>query len=45
MLAQPRQGRAGEGRPYARRAVDIYARLRSPDLEKAQATLKECEEG
>jgi tetratricopeptide (TPR) repeat protein len=38
------QGRKVEGRPYAQRAVAIYTKLRSPDLAKAQATLKECED-
>ena len=39
-----RQGKAAEALPYARRAVDIYTRLGSPDLEVARATLRECEE-
>jgi len=37
------QGRASEGLPYARRAVDILTRLRSPGLEGATATLRKCE--
>jgi tetratricopeptide (TPR) repeat protein len=39
-LAQ--QGRKAEGLPYARRAVEIYTKLRSPELAGAQAVLKEC---
>jgi tetratricopeptide (TPR) repeat protein len=39
-----RQGRASEALPHARRAVEIYAGLRAPDLEVAHATLRECEE-
>jgi hypothetical protein len=38
-----RQGKAAEALPYARRAVDIYTPLGSPDLAVAQATLRECE--
>ncbi len=37
------QGRNAEGLPYARRAVDIYAKLGSPELERARETLRECE--
>jgi tetratricopeptide (TPR) repeat protein len=40
-LAQ--QGRKTEAFPHARRAVEIYTALRSPDLELAQQTLAECE--
>ncbi len=38
-----RQGKSSEALPYARRGVEIYTRLGSPDLEAARATLKECE--
>ncbi|HKQ51021.1 MAG TPA: tetratricopeptide repeat protein [Pyrinomonadaceae bacterium] len=38
-----RQGRKAEALPHARRAVEIYAALRSPSLEVAQRTLAECE--
>jgi tetratricopeptide (TPR) repeat protein len=40
-LAQ--QGRKAEGLPYARRGVEIYTKLGSPDLEYAHAALRECE--
>lgn len=36
-----RQNRKSEGLPYAQHAVEIYTQLRSPDLEEAQAVLKE----
>lgn len=42
-IALLRQGKATEGLPYAQRAVDIYTRLNSPNLESARATLRECE--
>jgi tetratricopeptide (TPR) repeat protein len=37
------QGKAAKALPHARRAVEIYTRLGSPDLAAAQATLRECE--
>jgi tetratricopeptide (TPR) repeat protein len=43
--AMVRQGKKAEALPHARRAVDIYTRLGSPDLEGARATLAECESG
>jgi tetratricopeptide (TPR) repeat protein len=39
-----RQGKAGEGLSYASRAVEIFTRLGSPNLARAQATLAQCEE-
>ena len=38
-----RQGKAAEALPHAKCAVDIFTRLGSPHLEKARATLRECE--
>ncbi len=38
-----RQGRAAEALPNAKKAVEIYTRLGSPDLAEAQAILTECE--
>jgi tetratricopeptide (TPR) repeat protein len=42
--ALARQGRKSEGLPYAQRAVEIYVKLKSPDLERAKDVLRECEE-
>jgi len=41
--ALARQGRASEGLPHARRAVEIYEKLGSPNLEWARQALAECE--
>ena len=38
-----RQGKATEALPHARRVVEIYTHLGSPDLAGAQATLRVCE--
>ena len=39
-----RQGKASEALPHAKRAMEIYSRLGTPELANAQATLRECEE-
>lgn len=46
VLAQTfvRQNRKEEALPHAQRAVEIYTRLRHPDLEAARRVLAECEE-
>lgn len=38
-----RQEKPAKALPYAQRAVEIYTRLGSPDIEYARATLAECE--
>ena len=42
-LALVRQGKAAESLPHAKRAMEIYTRLGTPDLELARAILRECE--
>ena len=42
-IALARQGRKPEALPHAWRAVEIFADLRHPELEKARQTLAECE--
>jgi len=41
--ALARQGQKSEALPHARRAVDLYTALRSPNLEAARRTLAECD--
>jgi tetratricopeptide (TPR) repeat protein len=41
-IALVRQDRKAEALSYARRAVEIYSLLHSPDLERAEQTLKSC---
>ena len=41
--ALARQGRGGEGRGHAERAVAIFTELRSTELAEAQAVLAECQ--
>jgi tetratricopeptide (TPR) repeat protein len=41
--ALTQQGRKLEALPHARRAVEIYIALRSPNIEEARQTLAECE--
>ena len=40
-----RQNRAAEALPHARRAVELFQKFSSPELEEAQTTLAECEAG
>jgi tetratricopeptide (TPR) repeat protein len=43
--ALTRQGKTAHALPYARRAVEIFTHLDSPDLARAQIILAECEGG
>lgn len=42
-VALVRQGKKAEALPHSQRAVDIFVRLGSPELENALKTLAECE--
>jgi tetratricopeptide (TPR) repeat protein len=42
-IALVSQGKAADALPYVNRAVEIYTKLRSPDLADAEATRTRCE--